>query len=86
MIDYLLRLGFKPVWQSIQGEGCRFQDPKYLYMEGIYAELHDDNRFFLWTDVYNPLIDLTLTKENLLETQLFIIATLKFFEVDFEIK
>ena len=82
--EYLLRLGFKPVWQL--GEGCRFQDPTYLYLEGLYAELHDDNRFFLWADITNPLIDTIITKETLLEIQLEVIKYLKFYEIDFEVK
>ena len=59
--DYLKTIGFKRVEQS--DEYGRFLDPDYVCLNGLYAELHDDGMFFMWTDPYNVLIEMD-TKEH----------------------
>ncbi len=72
--DYLKTIGFKTVAQS-DLEGW-LNDPTYLRKDGLYAELHDDNRFFLWYDVFNPVYEVTITDENLLKVKLKVIQIL----------
>ena len=72
--DYLKTIGFKPVPQTDR-EGW-FYDPDYLCKEGLYAEIHDDNQFYLWYDVFNPIYEATITTENLLTVKLKVIETL----------
>lgn len=54
--DYLKTIGFKRVEQSDQYG--RFLDPDYVCLDGLYAELHDDGMFYLWTDVFNPILEI----------------------------
>lgn len=63
IISYLVSKGFKPVRQI---DNCgKFIDYEYLNLNDLYAELHDDNMFYLWTDPYNPLISLQITPETI---------------------
>ena len=62
MTDYLVSIGFKPVIQ-IDKEG-KFLDYNFIECEGLFAELHDDNHFYLWIDPFNPIIDTVLTPQN----------------------
>jgi len=66
--EYLTTLGFTRVEQS-DSEG-RFLDPDFLECEGLFAELHDDNHFYLWVDPFNPIISTVITDVNLLQVKL----------------
>lgn len=68
IVDYLTSIGFKPVVQT--DEISKFIDPEYLSRAGLFAELHDDNQFFVWYDIENPVIDITLTPLNSFKTKL----------------
>jgi hypothetical protein len=63
--EYLATIGFTRVEQS-DSEG-RFLDPDFLECEGLFAELHDDNHFYLWV---NPIISTVITDTNLMQVKL----------------
>lgn len=60
--DYLKTKGFTRVEQSDR-EG-RFLDPDYICKDGLFAELHDDGKFFMWTDPYNPILETWYSQRN----------------------
>lgn len=68
IITYLNTLGFTHFKQT--DEYGWFIDKDYVTKNGFYAELHDDNMFFFWVDVTNPLIAVKITPENLYKTRL----------------
>jgi len=68
IIDYLNTIGFNPVIQT--DEISKFIDYNFLECQGLFAELHDDNHFYLWVNPFEPIINTVITETNLLAVQL----------------
>lgn len=66
--EYLNTIGFKPVIQT--DSISKFIDYDFLECEGLFAELHDDNYFYLWVDPFNPIISTVITDANLMQVKL----------------
>src|SRR6187455_736217 len=59
---HLRKKGFKP---TVQYAECgRYLDHSYLTNGELFAELHDDNQFFLWKDITEPLININISSKN----------------------